>query len=207
MRRKNLKMVQLPSIVLILVLTAVSFPSQAQRSRTFGIVGAHITHRVSADTLPSFVLLARSDSSEAAPEFAAGTWINSDPLTLKGLRGRVVLVEFWTFGCFNCRNTLPAVKRWDARYRDKGLTVVGVHSPETRGERNLDSVRRQVASLAIKYPVVTDNEFESWRAYGVDAWPTIFVVDKEGRIRWMHVGEGAYEQTEQVIQKLLAEDS
>ena len=207
MRRKNLKMVLLQSIVLILVLTAVSFPSQAQRSRTFGIVGAHITHRVSADTLPSGVLLARSDSSEAAPEFAAGTWINSDPLTLKGLRGRVVLVEFWTFGCFNCRNTLPAVKRWDARYRDKGLTVVGVHSPETRGERNLDSVRRQVASLAIKYPVVTDNEFESWRAYGVDAWPTIFVLDKAGRIRWMHVGEGAYDQTEQVIQKLLAEDS
>jgi len=206
MHRKNLKMILLPSFVLILGLTAVSFPSHAQRWGTLGIIGSEITHQASSDGLSSSAVLSGSDSSAVAPEFAAGTWINSEPLTLKGLRRRVVLVEFWTFGCYNCRNTLPAVKRLDARYREQGLTVDGVHSPETGGEKNLASVRREVASLAIKYPVVTDNEFELWRAYNVDAWPTIFVLDKAGRIRWKHVGEGAYDQTEQVIQRLLAED-
>ena len=141
----------------------------------------------------------------AAPAFAKGSWINSDPLTLSKLRGRVVLVEFWTFGCYNCRNTLPAVKEWDARYRDRGLTIVGVHTPETDSEYNLDDVRREVPALEIKYPVVTDNDYKTWKAYGVEAWPTIFVVDKQGRIRWLHVGEGRYEETENVIKKLLAE--
>jgi thiol-disulfide isomerase/thioredoxin len=116
-----------------------------------------------------------------------------------------VLVEFWTFGCYNCRNTLPFIKAWDSRYRDKGLTVVGVHSPEFAEEKQVENVRREVASLGIHYPVVTDNDYATWRAYDVEAWPTIFVLDKDGHIRWNHVGEGAYDQTEQVIEKLLAE--
>ena len=141
----------------------------------------------------------------AAPEFAKGDWINSDPLTLNKLRGRVVLVEFWTFGCYNCRNTLPSVKEWDARYRERGLTIVGVHTPETASEYNLDNVRREVPALGIKYPVVTDNDYTTWKAYGVEAWPTILVLDKQGRIRWLHVGEGKYAETEDVIKTLLAE--
>jgi len=141
-----------------------------------------------------------------APELAAGKWINSQPLTLKSLRGRVVLIEFWTFGCYNCRNTLPYVKLWHERYSGKGLTIVGVHSPELANERNIENVRREVASLGIKYPVVTDNDYETWKAYNVEAWPTLFVLDKAGRIRLVHVGEGAYDETEQTIQKLLAED-
>ncbi len=144
-------------------------------------------------------------SAARAPALAAGTWINSAPLTLDSLRGRVVLVEFWTFGCYNCRNTLPSVKGWDARYRDKGLTIIGVHTPESGGEKNLAAVRERVRALGIRYPVVTDNEFETWRAYGVEAWPTIVVLDKQGRIRWTHIGEGRYDETESVIQKLLAE--
>jgi peptide-methionine (R)-S-oxide reductase len=143
---------------------------------------------------------------KAAPDFAPGTWINSDPLTLKSLQGRVVLVEFWTFACYNCRNTLPFVKRWHEKYKDKGLTIVGVHSPELPSERQLEDVRSEVVSLGIKYPVVTDNDYSTWNAYGVNAWPTVFLLDKAGRIRWMHVGEGAYDETEQTIQKLLAED-
>jgi thiol-disulfide isomerase/thioredoxin len=140
-----------------------------------------------------------------APEFAKGNWINSEPLTLDKLRGRVVLVEFWTFGCYNCRNTLPAVKTWDARYRERGLTIVGVHTPETDSEYILDHVRNEVPALAIKYPVVTDNNYQTWKAYGVEAWPTIFVLDKQGRIRWLHVGEGRYDETEGVIKTLLSE--
>lgn len=141
----------------------------------------------------------------AAPEFAKGNWINSDPLTLNKLRGRVVLVEFWTFGCYNCRNTLPSVKEWDAKYRDRGLTIIGVHTPETGSEYSPDNVRKEVPALGIKYPVVTDNDYKTWKAYDVEAWPTIFVLDKQGRVRWTHVGEGRYEETESVIKKLLAE--
>ena len=141
----------------------------------------------------------------AAPEFVKANWINSDPLTLEKLRGRVVLVEFWTFGCYNCRNTLPSVKEWDARYRERGLTIVGVHTPEMASECIIDNVRREVPALGIRYPVVTDNDYTTWKAYGVEAWPTILVVDKQGRIRWLHVGEGRYDETESVIKTLLAE--
>ena len=145
-------------------------------------------------------------TSPAAPEFRAGTWINSEPLKLKDLRGRVVLIEFWTCGCYNCRNVLPFVNRWHERYKDKGLTIVGVHSPEFVRESKVETLRREIVSLGIKYPVLTDNDYETWHAYRVNAWPTIFLVDKQGRVRWMHVGEGAYDETEKGIQNLLAED-
>ena len=150
--------------------------------------------------------LAAPDTSPKAPELAEGAWVNSDALTLKGLRGRVVLVDFWTFGCYNCRNTLPSMKSWDARYREKGLTIIGVHTPESDSEREIENVRREVSALGIRYPVVTDNDYATWEAYKVEAWPTMFLVDRKGQVRWMHVGEGAYNEAEQTIQKLLAEE-
>ena len=146
-----------------------------------------------------------SSESANAPALAHGDWINSEPLKLEDLRGRVVLIEFWTFGCINCRNTLPAVKSWHDRYREKGLTVIGVHSPEFAEETIVENLRRQVVSLGINYPVVSDNDFQTWNAYNVQAWPTMFLLDKQGRIRWKHVGEGHYDETERLIQKLLAE--
>jgi thiol-disulfide isomerase/thioredoxin len=136
---------------------------------------------------------------------AAGNWINSEPLKLKELRGRVVLIEFWTFGCYNCRNTLPFIKGWHDRYRERGLTVIGVHSPEFDEEREIEKVRSEVGSLGIHYPVVTDNDYATWKAYNVEAWPTMFLLDKQGRIRWKHVGEGDYDEAERLIQQLLAE--
>ena len=147
----------------------------------------------------------KSSESAAAPDLATGDWINSEPVKLKDLRGRVVLIEFWTFGCINCRNTLPFVESWHDRYREKGLTVIGVHSPEFDEEKNVESLRGQVASLGIRYAVVTDNDYQTWKIYNVEAWPTIFLLDKQGRIRWTRVGEGKYDETERVIQKLLAE--
>ena len=147
----------------------------------------------------------KSSESAAAPELAAGDWINSEPLKLKDLRARVVLIEFWTFGCINCRNTLPFIKNLDDRYRQKGLTVIGVHSPEFDEERKVEQLRREVSSLGIRYPVVTDNDYQTWNAYKVEAWPTAFLLDRQGRIRWMHVGEGDYDEAERQIQKLLAE--
>ncbi|MGA9993986.1 MAG: redoxin domain-containing protein [Pyrinomonadaceae bacterium] len=143
--------------------------------------------------------------AKLAPAFSEGVWINSDALTLESLRGRVVVVDFWTFGCYNCRNTLPALKDWDTRYCDQGLTIVGVHSPEFDREKNEQNVRRETKSLGINYAVVTDNDYATWQAYGVNAWPTVLVLDKQGRIRFTHVGEGAYDETENVIKKLLAE--
>jgi len=140
-----------------------------------------------------------------APDLAAGHWINSEPLRLEDLRGRVVLIEFWTFGCFNCRNTVPFVKSWDERYREQGLTVIGVHAPETGDESKIEDLRREVASLGINYPVVTDNDHQTLNAYDAYAWPTLFLLDKQGRIRRMRVGEGDYDETERQIQELLAE--
>jgi peptide-methionine (R)-S-oxide reductase len=150
--------------------------------------------------------LAATGSFPAAPELTSGTWINSDPLTIQGLRGRVVLVEFWTFGCYNCRNTLPYVKKWNEKFADKGLTVVGVHSPESELEQNVETLREQVGSLGIRFPVVTDNNYAIWKAYKVNAWPTFFLIDKQGQIRWTHVGEGAYAEAENLIQKLISEN-
>lgn len=199
MHRQNILALGLLVLVSLAVLTA----GYASGRGPLGALSYAVTRLSHANRGPAAVVSV--DSAAVAPEFASGDWINSEPLTLKSLRGRVVLVEFWTFGCFNCRNTLPSVKEWDARYRDKGLTIVGVHSPEMDDEKKLANVRREVAELGIHYPVVTDNDYATWRAYEVEAWPTIFVLDKSGRIRWMHVGEGAYDQTEQVIQKLLAE--
>jgi thiol-disulfide isomerase/thioredoxin len=155
------------------------------------------------DTRRDVLILARN--AQRAPALAEGTWINSDPLMIEDLRGRVVLVDFWTYGCYNCRNTLPALKRWDTSYREQGLTIVGVHTPEFDREKELNSLREQVRALGIRYPVVTDNDQESWNAYNIQAWPTVLILDKQGRIRWTHIGEGMYDEQEKVIQKLLAE--
>jgi thiol-disulfide isomerase/thioredoxin len=150
-------------------------------------------------------LLIKPQDAKPAPELADGVWVNSKPLSIKALRGQVVLVDFWTFACYNCRNTLPSLKQWDRKYREQGLTIVGVHSPEQEHEKSLDNLRKAVLSLGIAYPVVTDNDYNSWNAYGVQAWPTQVLVDKQGRIRWMHVGEGSYAEAEAAIRELLAE--
>lgn len=200
MHRQNVLALGLLVTVSLTVLTAGYLSGRGP----LGVVSYAVTRIRDAGGRSSSELAPES-SSPVAPELTPGDWVNSEPLKLKGLRGRVVLIEFWTFGCFNCRNTLPSIKAWDARYREQGLTVVGVHSPESDEEKNVENVRREVASLGINFPVVTDNDYATWRAYDVEAWPTLFVLDKLGRIRWKHVGEGKYDQTEQVIQKLLAE--
>ncbi|HEV7397846.1 MAG TPA: redoxin domain-containing protein [Pyrinomonadaceae bacterium] len=193
-------------ILTFLVLTAGTI---ATISYAKGWSTSEVFSFISSGHGPSYYskAIAADTGTPVAPELSQGTWINSEPLTLKALKGRVVVVDFWTFGCYNCRNTLPSIKSWDARYRDQGLTIVGVHSPEFDDEKKIENVRREVAALELRYPVVTDNDYATWNAYRVEAWPTIFVLDKSGRIRWQHVGEGAYAETEQVIQKLLAEDS
>ncbi len=204
MHRQNV----IAGVLLVLACVVVVTAGYAKGCGPLGVLNSGIKRLTGGSRqLVSSDSLVSETKSPTAPEFAAGTWINSEPLTIKSLSGRVVLVEFWTFGCYNCRNTLPYVKRWHERYSDKGLTIVGVHSPEFDSEKKIDNVRRQVASLGIRFPVVTDNDYETWRAYKVEAWPTIFVLDKSGRVRWTHVGEGAYDETERTIQHLLAENA
>ena len=135
-------------------------------------------------------------------------WINTakgKPLTLTALRGRVVLVDFWTYSCINCLRTLPHLKAWDASYRAAGLTIVGVHSPEFAFERVHDNVSSAVERLGIRYPVALDNDFATWRAYSNQYWPAKYLIDRDGRVRYHHFGEGAYEDTERRIRRLLGE--
>lgn len=141
-----------------------------------------------------------------APELIpGGQWFNSQPLSLKELRGKVVLVDFWTYSCINCIRTLPYLKSWHEKYSNDGLVIIGVHSPEFAFEKDADNVTRAIADFEIKYPVMQDNDFATWRAYGNRYWPAKYFIDKDGRIRWTHFGEGEYEESEQVIQTLLAE--
>ena len=151
-------------------------------------------------------VLISAKNAAAAPAFAAGKWINSEPLTLEKLRGQVVLVDFWTFGCYNCINTLPALKGYNAKFGGQGFTVVGVETPETDGERDYNNLVGAVEKRGIKYPIVTDYDSKTWQSYNVNAWPTIIILDKQGRIRYTHVGEGSYDVQEKIIRTLLAEN-
>jgi cytochrome c biogenesis protein CcdA/thiol-disulfide isomerase/thioredoxin len=144
-----------------------------------------------------------------APEFVGNEqWFNTPgdkPLTLSGLRGRVVLVDFWTYSCINCLRTLPYLKAWNAKYRKDGLTIVGVHTPEFPFEREASNVETAIAENGIRYPVAQDNEQATWNAYGNQYWPAEYFIDAQGRVRYVHFGEGEYGEKEKVIRDLLAE--
>lgn len=132
-------------------------------------------------------------------------WLNSPPLTTDGLKGKVVLVDFWTYSCINCLRAIPYVRAWAEKYRDHGLVVIGVHAPEFAFERNVDNVRAAIATLKISYPVAIDNEYTIWRAFENEYWPAHYFIDATGKIRHHHFGEGNYDESERVIQQLLAE--
>ena len=140
------------------------------------------------------------------PGFDGATgWVNSEPLTAAGLRGRVVLVDFWTYTCINWLRTLPYVRAWAHKYQDRGLVVVGVHTPEFGFEHDLDNVRRAVKDLGVEFPVVVDNDYAIWDAFGNRYWPALYFVDAQGQIRHHRFGEGDYEMSEMVVQQLLTE--
>jgi thiol-disulfide isomerase/thioredoxin len=135
----------------------------------------------------------------------ADEWLNSPPLTAQALRGKVVLVDFWTYTCINWLRTLPYVRAWADKYRDQGLVVIGVHAPEFGFEKDLNNVRRAVKDLSVDYPVAVDSEHVIWRAFRNQYWPALYFIDAQGRVRHHHFGEGSYEQSEMIIQELLAE--
>ena len=143
---------------------------------------------------------------DLAPSFAGATeWLNSPPLTADGLKGKVVLVDFWTYSCINCLRTIPYVRAWAEKYKDQGLVVIGVHTPEFAFEQKVANVKRAIADLHISYPVAIDNEYSIWRAFDNQYWPAHYFIDAQGRVRYHHFGEGDYDHSERVIQLLLEE--
>ena len=141
-----------------------------------------------------------------APELVpGGQWFNTPALTLAELRGKVVLIDFWTYSCINCQRTLPYLKTWYDKYNDDGLIIIGVHAPEFEFEKNPANVSDAIAEFGLKYPVMQDNDFATWKAYNNHYWPAKYFIDKDGFIRHTHFGEGGYDESEKVIQDLLQE--
>jgi thiol-disulfide isomerase/thioredoxin len=140
------------------------------------------------------------------PGFDGATgWLNSEPLTVERLRGKVVLVDFWTYTCINWLRTLAWVRAWAEKYEDDGLVVVGVHTPEFPFESEIDNVRRAAKEMSVTYPIVLDSDYAIWRAFGNHYWPALYIADSKGRIRHEHFGEGGYDESERVVQRLLRE--
>jgi len=156
-------------------------------------------HRLTGDERPLPV-----EGRLASFDGATG-WLNSGPLTPDGLRGKVVLVDFWTYTCINWLRTLPYLRAWDAKYRDKGLTIVGVHTPEFGFERDVDNITTRSADFGVDYPIAIDSQYGVWSAFANHFWPAVYIADTEGRLRYHHFGEGEYPMTEMVVQQLLRE--
>ncbi len=141
-----------------------------------------------------------------APELTNETWLNVDaPLHLADLRGKVVIVEMWTLGCINCQHVIPSLKDWDSKYKDQGLVIIGNHYPEFSYESDLNNLKDAIARNGIQYAVAQDNDGATWRAYRNQYWPTLYLIDKQGHIRYVHIGEGSYKETEENIKALLEE--
>ncbi len=158
----------------------------------------------SADESKIGTAIKLADAHVGAPNFAGiKTWLNSAPLNIADLRGKVVFVDFWTYGCYNCVNTLPHVVRLYDTYKDRGLVVVGIHTPEFPFEKSTDAVKAAIKRHAIQYPVAQDNEYATWNAYHNQYWPAQYIIDKTGHIVLEHAGEGHYQEIELKIRELL----
>ena len=163
----------------------------------FGIIGSTLQQLGCA--------LTQTDEGALPPLSGATEWLNSPPLTPSGLRGKVVLVDFWTYTCVNWLRTLPYVRAWAEKYRDQGLVVIGAHTPEFPFEKDIDNVRWAVKEMDVSYPIAIDSNYGIWRAFNNNYWPAVYIADVNGRIRFHHFGEAAYDDTERMIQRLLSE--
>lgn len=157
-----------------------------------------------AATQPEAAVLAAT--GKTLPDFQGiQQWLNSNPLTISDLKGNVVLIQFWTFACINCQRTLPHITQWHRQYAAQGLKVIGIHTPEFAFERDPNNIKRALQQHQITYPVPVDNDYKTWKAYSNEYWPHLFLADRRGLMRYDHIGEGAYDTTEQTIQQLLKE--
>ncbi len=167
--------------------------------------GQSLTSSVQVPFLHGLPIGPSASQAELGSLTLANEWLNSQPLTPADLRGKVVLVNFWTYTCINWRRQLPYVRAWQEKYKDQGLVVIGVHAPEFEFEKNIDNVRWAVNDMKIDYPIAVDNNHAIWRAFRNQAWPALYFIDAQGRLRHQFFGEGSYEQSEMVIQSLLRE--
>jgi thiol-disulfide isomerase/thioredoxin len=168
------------------------------------------THEVRTQTQPmdaAMPKLASLPDLGPAPELMNDTWLNVNaPLRLANLHGKVVIVEMWTFGRINCQHVMPSLKQWYATYKDQGLIIIGNHFPEFSYEADLANLKDAVAQNKIEYPVAQDNDGATWKAYRNNYWPALYLIDKQGHIRYVHIGEGSYKETEENIKALLSEE-
>jgi thiol-disulfide isomerase/thioredoxin len=142
-----------------------------------------------------------------APELTNDIWLNVEsPLRIADLRGKVVIVEMWTFGCINCQNVMPSLKEWHSKYKEQGLVIIGNHFPEFSYEADLSNLNEAIARYEIQYAVAQDNDGATWQAYKNHYWPALYLIDKQGHIRYVHIGEGRYKETEENIKALLKEE-
>lgn len=163
------------------------------------------TSPISEPVMPIFAPASYPDLG-IAPELTNEIWLNTDaPLRLADLRGKVVALEMWTFACYNCKNVISSLKEWHEKYADEGLVIIGNHYPEFDFEADLTNLQNAITEYGIEYAVAQDNEGKTWRAYDNHYWPMIYLIDKNGHIRYKHIGEGRYQETEHAIQTLLAE--
>ena len=217
LNKKMIKIVPLSSLslatffVLLLLCVAPHQWSNANASQLNGnIIRAETTSQETETTLDwqadeNLDRLISAERAAFAPSLAAGEWFNSEELKLEDLRGQVVLIDFWSFSCGYCRRQVPALRALNTRYRGKGLKIIGVHSPMIEADLDTKQVRRVSRALRVSYPVVIDNDKGSWRAFRVRAYPTVMLLDKKGRIRFVHIGDGYYRETERAIRTLLDE--
>ena len=169
----------------------------------FAVTGAVIPG-ICDEVAPAAPMVTAAASQQTAPDFTGiSNWFNSKPLSIADLRGKVVLVDFWTYGCVNCVNTLPHVTDLYAKYKDKGLVVVGVHTPEFPFERSASNVQAALKRHGITYPVAQDNDSQTWNAYRNRYWPAQYIVDQNGKIVFQHDGEGQYEEIDRTVARLL----
>lgn len=166
----------------------------------------HLVACVAATLIGGSASAASAPVPVQAPDFTGiEQWHNSAPLTMQQLRGKVVLVDFWTYTCINCIRTLPHVRDWHRKYKDQGLVVVGVHTPEFPFERSAGNVMKAIGRFDIEYPVAQDNRYATWNAYSNQYWPAVYLIDRKGQVVYTHFGEGAYAKTEATIRALLAQ--
>ncbi len=192
-------------------LVAISAPaaggSTSAESAAAAAIGDATAAFLAPPVDPLAAVVVELDERDPAPEFAGiEAWLNGDPETMAGLQGQVVLIDFWTFGCINCRRTLPYLGQWYDRYTPYGLKVIGVHTPEFGYESELDNVRGALADLGVDWAVAIDNDKKTWRAWRNRWWPRKFLIDADGIVRYDRIGEGAYLQTEKAIRLLLEEN-
>jgi thiol-disulfide isomerase/thioredoxin len=171
-----------------------------------GVIGAGLGTPTKERVMKRPVISVPPHDEGPLPSFSGAVeWINSPPPTPEGLRGRVVVVDFWTYTCVNWLRTLPYVRAWAAKYKDRGLVVIGVHTPEFSVEKDLANVRRAAQQMRVNYPIAVDSDYAVWNAFHNEYWPALYIADAQGRIRFHHFGEGDYAESERVIQELLSE--